>query len=149
MNAIDWVNQKYNADSKHPQFKAGDQVKVHVKIKEGEKERVQVYEGVVIRIHRGGAGSSFTVRKVSYGVGVERIFPYNSPSLEKIEVVNSGKVRRAKLYYLRKLFGKKARIQSIDTRKIQGKKETVAKAAVKTEETTQAEPTANEESKSS
>lgn len=114
MNAIDWINQKYHADKNQPFFKAGDQVRVHVKIKEGEKERVQMYEGVVIKIHRNGAGSSFTVRKVSYGVGVERVFPYSSPSVDKIELVNSGRVRRAKLYYLRELSGKKARIISED-----------------------------------
>lgn len=114
MNAIDWLNQKYNANPEIPEFKAGDTIKVHVKIKEGEKERVQVYEGVVIAIHRKGAGSSFTVRKVSYGVGVERIFPYSSPNIGKIELVNVGKVRRAKLYYLRDLSGKKARIITVD-----------------------------------
>ena len=111
MNAIDWINQKYSA-AQHPHFKAGDSVRVHVKIKEGEKERVQVYEGVVIALHNNGSGSTFTVRKVSYGVGVERIFPYSSPNIAKIEVVTVGKVRRAKLYYLRNLSGKKARITS-------------------------------------
>ncbi len=114
MNAIDWLNQKYNTNPEIPEFKAGDTIKVHVKIKEGEKERVQVYEGVVIAIHRKGAGSSFTVRKVSYGVGVERIFPYSSPNIAKIELVNVGKVRRAKLYYLRDLSGKKSRIITVD-----------------------------------
>jgi large subunit ribosomal protein L19 len=115
MNAIDWINNKYNGDKKLPFFKAGDQVKVHVKIKEGEKERVQIYEGVVTRIHRNTACSSFTVRKVSYGVGVERVFPYLSPSIDKVEVLSSGRVRRAKLYYLRGLSGKKARITSEGT----------------------------------
>jgi large subunit ribosomal protein L19 len=114
MNAIDWINEKYHDDKKLPHFKAGDSVKVHVKIREGDKERVQVYEGVVIRIHRKGPSSTFTVRKVSYGVGVERIFPYSSPAIDKIDVISVGKVRRAKLYYLRKLSGKKARIKSID-----------------------------------
>lgn len=98
-----------------PAFKAGDTVRVHVKIKEGEKERIQVFEGVVIKIHRGGLRSSFMVRKMSYGVGVERIFPYYSPVVAQIEVVQSGKVRRAKLYYLRNLAGKKARITSLET----------------------------------
>lgn len=115
MNAIDWINQKYHGEKNHPHFKAGDQVKVHVKIKEGEKERVQIYEGVVVKIHRNTASSSFTVRKVSYGVGVERVFPYSSPSIDKIEVVGSGRVRRAKLYYLRDLSGKKARITNEET----------------------------------
>ncbi len=114
MNAIDWINQKYQQTKTLPEFKAGDSVKVHVKIKEGEKERVQVYEGVVIKIHRNGAGSSFTVRKISYGVGVERIFPYSCPTLDKVEVQTIGKVRRAKLYYLRDLSGKKARISAMD-----------------------------------
>lgn len=114
MNAIDWVNQKYHDKSNHPAFKAGDTVKVHVKIKEGEKERVQVYQGVVIAIHKKGPSSTFTVRKVSYGVGVERIFPMTSPNIDKIEVVTVGRVRRAKLYYLRQLSGKKARIRSVD-----------------------------------
>ncbi len=118
MNAIDWVNQKYHAKKNEINFKAGDSVKVHVKIKEGDKERVQVYEGVVIGIHRRGAGSSFMVRKVSYGVGVERIFPVNSPSIEKIELINVGKVRRGKLYYLRDLSGRKARIASVDKLKL-------------------------------
>lgn len=113
MNAIDWINQKYTS-AQHPEFKAGDTVKVHVKIKEGEKERVQIYEGVVIAKHNNGAGSTFTVRKISYGVGVERIFPCTSPNIGKIEVVSSGKVRRAKLYYLRDLSGKKARITAHD-----------------------------------
>lgn len=114
MNAIDWVNSKYHEPKKFPPFKAGDSVKVYVNIKEGEKERVQVYEGVVIGIHRNGPSSTFTVRKVSYGVGVERIFPFSSPHVQKIEVTNVGKVRRAKLYYLRELSGKKARIASVD-----------------------------------
>lgn len=112
MNAIDWINQKYHKTNNQPQFKAGDTVKVHVKIREGEKERVQIYEGIVIRIHSNGVSSSFTVRKVSYGVGVERVFGFSSPSVDRIEIVTEGKVRRAKLYYLRDLAGKKARIES-------------------------------------
>ncbi|HDZ89119.1 MAG: 50S ribosomal protein L19 [Deltaproteobacteria bacterium] len=94
-----------------PQFKPGDTVKVHVKIKEGEKERIQVFEGAVIRKRKGNTGATFTVRKVSYGVGVERIFPLHSPIIDKIEVVTRGRVRRARLYYLRKLRGKAARIK--------------------------------------
>ena len=113
MNAIQFIQNKYG-NKKTPAFKAGDQVKVHVKIKEGEKERIQIFEGVVIKIHRAGGSSSFTVRKMSYGVGVERIFPFQAPVIDKIEVVNSGKVRRAKLYYLRKLVGKKARILTLE-----------------------------------
>lgn len=114
MNAIDWINEKYNGENTHPDFKAGDTVKVHVKIKEGNKERIQVYQGLVIKIHRNSTNSTFMVRKVSYGVGVERVFPFYSPSIDKIEVVQRGKVRRAKLYYIRKLFGKKARIAAIE-----------------------------------
>ena len=95
-----------------PDFTAGDTVKVHFKIVEGEKERIQVFEGVVIRKKKGGIGATFTVRKVSYGIGVERIFPLHSPRIEKIEIVKRGRVRRARLYYLRKLRGKAARIRT-------------------------------------
>jgi len=94
-----------------PDFRPGDTVKVHVKIKEGEKERIQVFEGTVIRKRQGASRASFTVRKVSYGIGVERIFPTHSPAIDRIEVVQRGKVRRAKLYYLRQLKGKAARIR--------------------------------------
>jgi len=94
-----------------PHFAPGDTVKVHVKIKEGEKERIQVFQGVVIGRRNGRANSTFTVRKVSYGVGVERVFPLHSPIIDKIEVVSKGKVRRAKIYYLRNLRGKAARIK--------------------------------------
>jgi len=93
-----------------PSFAAGDTVKVHVKIKEGEKERIQAFQGVVIS-KRGGAHATFTVRKVSYGIGVERIFPLHSPVINKIEVITHGRVRRSKIYYLRKLRGKAARIK--------------------------------------
>ena len=95
----------------HPDFRPGDTVKVHVKIKEGEKERVQIFQGVVISKRKGGTNATFTVRKVSYGIGVERIFPLHSPTLDKIELVTRGRVRRAKIYYLRKLKGKAARIK--------------------------------------
>ncbi len=94
-----------------PEFAPGDTVKVHVKIKEGEKERVQVFQGVVISKRRGTTNATFTVRKVSYGVGVERVFPTHSPIIDKVEVVTRGRVRRAKIYYLRKLRGKAARIK--------------------------------------
>jgi large subunit ribosomal protein L19 len=110
-----------------PEFKPGDTVKVHVKVIEGEKERVQVFAGVVIRRSRGGIRSSFTVRKVSYGVGVERTFPMNSPRVDKIEVVTRGHVRRAKLYYLRGLSGKAARITAEKTDK-PGEKDTAGQA---------------------
>ena len=95
----------------HPAFGPGDNVKVHVKIKEGEKERIQVFQGVVISKRKGSTNATFTVRKVSYGVGVERIFPLHSPAIDKIEVITRGRVRRAKIYYLRKLRGKAARIK--------------------------------------
>lgn len=94
-----------------PDFGPGDTVKVHVKIKEGEKERVQVFQGVVISKRKGTVNATFTVRKVSYGVGVERIFPLHSPVISKIEVISRGRVRRAKIYYLRKLRGRAARIK--------------------------------------
>ena len=95
----------------HPDFGPGDNVKVHVKIREGEKERIQVFQGVVISKRKGKTNATFTVRKVSYGVGVERIFPLHSPAIDKIEVVTRGRIRRAKIYYLRKLRGKAARIK--------------------------------------
>lgn len=93
-------------------FRPGDTVRVHVRVQEGSKSRVQVFEGVVIVVRRGGARASFTVRKVSSNIGVERVFPLHAPVVEKIEVVSSGKVRRAKLYYLRGLRGKKARLKA-------------------------------------
>jgi large subunit ribosomal protein L19 len=95
-----------------PPFRSGDTVRVHVKIREGDKERTQVFEGVVLRRRRGGSSGTFTVRKVSYGVGVERIFPLDSPSVEKIEIKSRGHVRRSRLYFLRDLRGKKARLRS-------------------------------------
>jgi large subunit ribosomal protein L19 len=95
----------------HPDFAPGDTVKVHVKIREGEKERIQVYQGVVISKRGGNTTATFTVRKISYGVGVERVFPLHSPIIDKIELVTHGRVRRAKIYYLRKLRGKAARIR--------------------------------------
>ncbi len=93
-----------------PDFHAGDTVRVHTKIKEGDKERIQVYEGVVIAHRRGNSRAMFTVRKMSYGVGVERMFPVHSPRIDKIEVVSHGDVRRSRLYYLRELQGKAARL---------------------------------------
>jgi large subunit ribosomal protein L19 len=94
-----------------PDFIAGDTVKVHVKIKEGEKERIQAFQGVVISKRKGTTGATFTVRKISYGVGVERIFPLHSPAIDRVEVITRGRVRRGKLYYLRNLRGKAARIR--------------------------------------
>ncbi len=109
MNMDTLVEPKQNPNI--PILAAGDTVKVSTKVVEGDKERIQVFQGVVIRIRNSGAGSSFTVRRVAYGVGVERTFPLHSPLVEKVEVVRHGKVRRAKLYYLRGLSAKKARIK--------------------------------------
>lgn len=95
-----------------PEFRVGDTVRVHVKVVEGEKERVQAFEGVVIKINRGGNRAAFTVRKVSYGVGVERIFPMHSPRIDRLQVLSHSKVRRARLYYLRELSGKAARLDT-------------------------------------
>ncbi len=92
-------------------FRPGDTVRVHVKVVEGSRERTQIFEGVVIRRRGGGLNETFTVRRVSYGVGVERIFPLHSPRIERVEIVRRGRVRRARLYYLRKLHGKAARIR--------------------------------------
>ena len=94
-----------------PDFRPGDTIKVHVKIKEGDKERIQLFQGVVIRKRKGSIRATFTVRKVAYGIGVERIFPFHSPSIDKIEIIKRGRVRRGRLYYLRKLRGKAARIK--------------------------------------
>jgi len=94
-----------------PAYRIGDTVKVHVKIREGEKERIQVFEGVVLRTHRAKMGATVTVRKVSYGVGVERIFPIHSPQIEKIEILRRGRIRRSRLYFLRHRVGKAARIR--------------------------------------
>ena len=109
---IQLVEQNYLRND-IPAFKAGDSVDVYYKVKEGDKERTQLFEGVVIRVNGGGIAKTFTVRKVSNGIGVERIIPVNSPMIEKIEVIKIGKVRRSKLYYLRALSGKKARIKEI------------------------------------
>ncbi len=108
------IVEKFRGDNLRkdlPDFHPGDTVRVHTKIKEGDKERVQIFEGVVLRRKGHGREASFTVRKVSYGVGVERIFPLHSPMIAQVEIASHGKVRRAKLYYLRDLSGKKARIQ--------------------------------------
>ena len=96
-----------------PEFRVGDTLRLQVKVIEGEKERIQPFEGIVIRINRGGNRATFTVRKVSYGIGVERIFPLHSPIINKVEVMRRGRVRRAKLYYLRDLSGKAARVETI------------------------------------
>jgi len=111
MNPIIESIEKAQYRTNIPTFKAGDTVRVHAKIIEGDKERIQVFEGVVISRANSGNRASFTVRKISYGVGVERIFPLHSPRIDKIEVTTIGRVRRAKLYYLRNLSGKAARIK--------------------------------------
>ena len=112
MSAIELVEKSQLIE--RPAMRSGDTVRVHVKVREGDKERIQIFEGVVIGQHRGGTRASFTVRKVSFGQGVERIFPLHSPTIQKIDVVRAAKVRRAKLYYLRDLKGKAARMKEAD-----------------------------------
>lgn len=112
MNKLDVIEKEF-IRTDHPDFRIGDTVRVHVTIREGEKSRIQIFEGVVIARKHGGTTETFTVRKTSFGYGVERIFPVNSPTIDKIEIVRSARVRRAKLYYLRKLRGKKARLREI------------------------------------
>ena len=109
MTAVETVEQ--GQLTVRPAIKPGDTVKVHVKVREGDKERIQVFEGMVIGMHRGGVRASFTVRKVSFGQGVERIFPLHSPTIDKVELVRSAQVRRAKLNFLRNLRGKAARMK--------------------------------------
>ena len=113
MDLVKFVEEQAVVKNEIPAFKAGDTISVHYKIREGNKERVQVYQGVVIQLNSEGANATFTVRKISNGVGVERTFPLHTPRVAKIEVVRYGKVRRAKLYYLRALHGKAARIKEI------------------------------------
>jgi large subunit ribosomal protein L19 len=114
MTAIDIVEK--GQLTTRPPIKSGDTVRVHVKVREGDKERIQIFEGIVIGMHRGGLRASFTVRKVSFGQGVERIFPLHSPVIQKLEIVRSARVRRAKLYFLRELKGKAARMR--ETKKV-------------------------------
>ena len=110
MNKLQEIESEY-LKSDLPDFRAGDTIKVHVRVREGDKERIQVFQGVVISRRGSGTNESFTVRKISGGVGVERVFPLNSPIIDRIEVLRRGRVRRAKLYYLRELRGKAARIE--------------------------------------
>jgi len=112
MDLVKFVEEQAVAKKEVPAFKSGDTISVHYKIREGNKERIQIYQGVVIQRNGVNATETFTVRKVSNGIGVERIFPVNSPNIEKVEVNSRGKVRRAKLFYLRALTGKAARIKS-------------------------------------
>ena len=109
MNLMETVEQKEITGRAVP--RSGETVRVHVKVREGDKERIQIFEGIVIGLHRGGSRATFTVRKVSFGQGVERIFPLHSPIIDKIDVVRSAKVRRSKLYFLRDLKGKAARMK--------------------------------------
>jgi large subunit ribosomal protein L19 len=108
MSAIELVEKSQLVE--RPRMKSGDTVRVHVKVREGDKERIQIFEGIIIGLHRGGARASFTVRKVSFGQGVERIFPLHSPTIAKVDVVRSARVRRAKLYFLRDRSGKSTRL---------------------------------------
>jgi len=110
MNVLEQI-EKEQMRMDIPVFRPGDTVKVHVRIVEGSRERIQVFEGVVIAINRKSSRTSFTVRKISYGIGVERVFPLHSPMIDKVDVVSHGRVRRAKIYYIRKLKGKAARIK--------------------------------------
>nr|WP_317174317.1 50S ribosomal protein L19 [Mucilaginibacter pankratovii] len=112
MDLVKFVEEQSVVKNQFPAFKAGDTVSVYYKIREGNKERIQLYQGVVLQRNSVGNSETFTVRKVSNGIGVERIFPYNSPNIDKVEVNSVGKVRRAKLFYLRALTGKAARIKS-------------------------------------
>ena len=109
MKAIDTVERPHL--TARPAMRSGDTVRVHVRVREGDKERIQIFEGMVIGMHRGGSNATFTVRKVSFGQGVERIFPLHSPAIDRVEVVRGAKVRRAKLYFLRDLKGKAARMK--------------------------------------
>ncbi len=111
MDMIDVIEKVYGKN-KFPEFKPGDTIRVHVRVVEGQKERIQVFEGTVIQIRGKGTGKTFTVRKISGGLGVERIFPYHAPSIAKVEVVRRGKTRRAKLFYLRQRKGKAAQVKS-------------------------------------
>jgi large subunit ribosomal protein L19 len=127
---------KIEADSikkKVPDFGPGDTVRVHVKIREGEKERIQVFQGIVLKRRGGGTGETFSVYKISSGIGVERVFPVHSPNIPKIERVRQGKVRRAKLYYMRGRVGKRSRIREKKTDIAKARKQTEKQAAAETE----------------
>jgi large subunit ribosomal protein L19 len=135
MNTTDLIEQPFLRND-IPDFRPGDSVKVHVRVVEGNRERVQVFQGVVIRRSGGGIRETFTVRKISFGVGVERTFPLHSPSIARLEIVQRGRVRRAKLYYLRDLRGKKARIRErrIDDAKLAAMEEAEAARAAEAAE---------------
>jgi len=146
MNKTDLVEQPF-LRSDIPQFRPGDTVKVHVRVVEGNRERVQVFQGVVIRRQNGGLRETFTVRKISFGVGVERTFPVHSPSIARLELVSRGAVRRAKLYYLRELRGKKARIKErrIDDAKLAAMEAAEAEAMERAAAEAEAEAGAGED----
>ncbi len=148
MKRIAQIEKSFMREST-PHFSSGDTLRVHVKIKEGDKERIQVFQGTVIGRRGGGLGETFTVRKISSGVGVERVFPLHSPNIARIEKVRSGKVRRAKLYYLRNLTGKSARIKEeiVDSDKMNGAAKEEVETTPEVEETPAAEA-APEENKS-
>jgi large subunit ribosomal protein L19 len=135
MNTTDLIEQPFLRND-IPEFRPGDSVKVHVRVVEGNRERVQVFQGVVIRRSGGGIRETFTVRKISFGVGVERTFPLHSPSIARLELIQRGRVRRAKLYYLRDLRGKKARIRErrIDDAKLAAMEEAAAMRAAEAED---------------
>jgi len=128
MGIIEKIEQEQLNSEIKTDFRPGDTVKVHVRITEGEKQRIQVFQGVVIRISKSGSRETFTVRKMSFGTGVERVFPLHSPNVTNIEVIHSGKVRRAKLYYLRDLTGKKARLKDRNANRGRASKKAVAQA---------------------
>ena len=133
MKRLAQIEKNYLRDDL-PQFASGDTVRVHVKIKEGDKERVQVFQGTVTSRRGGGTGATFTVRKVSSGIGVERVFPLNSPNIAKIERIRAGQVRRKKLYYLRELTGKSARIKEQIMESESNKTDSKAKSAAEPSE---------------
>ena len=133
MNKLQEIESAY-LRSDIPDFRAGDTVKVHVKVSEGDKQRIQLFQGVVIGRKGDGTRESFTVRKMSGGIGVERVFPLNSPVIDKVEIVRHGRVRRAKLYYLRDLRGKAARIEERRDDRTKRAAEAVAAAAVESAE---------------
>ena len=145
MDANSYVEVKPNRNI--PSFRAGDTVRVHVKVVEGDRHRIQVFEGVVIRKKRGGINSNFTVRRVSHGIGVERVFPYHSPLIDKVEVTKVGRVRRARLYYLRDRVGKAARIRAGSRERFEELSAELAAGAqpIEEEETEPAEAESSEE----